>query len=576
LKILRHLTALAIAVLALSWQTAQGATTLLPPGENCFSALQPTSGGPGGTGTGFVGLLGAITPGTGGTTGTYGGVALTGGSGTGATANITVAGGVVTQVAVLNPGVQYVVGDVLSATSSTIGNASGFSVPVSSISINSSLAGGKIYFYVPNTNTFKQTWKDSGQVTLNQNPVPLDANGCAIIFGVGTYRQVLQDSLSNTIWDQLTTDTSAYNSTFWAGVAAGTPNVITLTDVGFNGTDGSVLNFTALATNTGATTINPSGYGAIPVLQDTTAGPVALVPGQIIQGNVISVVYRAQDNSFHLLNPPIQTAGGNSAPLCGASGLSITNGTSPNSIIAATANAAVTVSSSGIVIHRSNISLANINITTGISTSTANGMDGEAPGISAWLDVWLIDNGAASAGLVSLASGNGLTPTLPSGYIYICRIGAMFVDGSGNLLPTLQKGNNGQFVSAGTTATQPRIIANGTVGTFSATSPTLASTSITSCVPPTATQIKISLSTYWKSGTVGVGFVAPSTAWGGTNNGPNGSNGVVYPLYVDDGSFNGSISDWMILESTSTIGIAGVNAGFAVACMGWKDSVNAN
>lgn len=578
MKINRYLTALAIAVLALSWQAAQGATTLLPNGEQCFSALQPTSGGPGGTGTGFVGLLGAITAGTGGTTGTYGGVALTGGSGTGATANITVAGGVVTQVAVLNPGVQYVVGDVLSAVSATIGNVAGFSVPVSSISINSSLAGGKVYFYVPSTNTFKQTWKDSGQVTLNQNPVPLDANGCAIIYGVGMYREVLQDSLSNTVFDALTTDTSAYNSTFWAGVAGGSPNVITVVDTGFNGTDGSVLNFTALTTNTSSATINPSGYGTIPVLKDTTAGPIALVGTEIIQNNPISVVYRSSDNSFHLLNPPIQSASGNVAPLCGASGLKIVNGSSPNSIIAITANQINLLSSGGLNISRSNISITTMNITTGTSTSTVNGMDGEAPGTLAWQYIWLIDNGASSAALVSLASGNGLSPTLPSGYIYKCRIGAMLVDGSGNLVRSTQKGGNAQWtVVAGSNVAVSPNITNGIVGTYSTTSPTLVTQSIALFVPPTATEISVMATGRWKLGAAASVLVAPNTGWGGTNNGPLGSTGNVFPIYLDSSTpYAGSVTATMVLEDVTTIAIAISAAGGAVSALGWKDSVNAN
>lgn len=71
--------------------------------------------------TGVVGI-----PGAGGIDGTYNNVALTGGSGTGATANITVAGGVVTVVDIVNPGYNYVVGDVLSAASGDIGGVVGF------------------------------------------------------------------------------------------------------------------------------------------------------------------------------------------------------------------------------------------------------------------------------------------------------------------------------------------------------------------------------------------------------------------------------------------------------------------
>ena len=73
------------------------------------------------------------------------------------------------------------------------------------------LAGGKIYFYVPNSSVFKQTWQDAGQTVANPQPVVLDANGQAIIYGDGQYRQVVNDVHGNLIWDRLT-DSPALNS----------------------------------------------------------------------------------------------------------------------------------------------------------------------------------------------------------------------------------------------------------------------------------------------------------------------------------------------------------------------------
>lgn len=65
-------------------------------------------------------------------------------------------------------------------------------------------AAGKVYFYTPGTLTPKTTWRDAGQVTPNANPVVLDSAGRAIIYGTGTYRQILKDLFGNTVWDQLT------------------------------------------------------------------------------------------------------------------------------------------------------------------------------------------------------------------------------------------------------------------------------------------------------------------------------------------------------------------------------------
>lgn len=77
--------------------------------------------------------VGSITAGSGYANSTYNDVALTGGSGTGATANITVAGGVVTAVVLVNRGSGYTVGNTLSAAGASIGGGTGFSVPVATI-----------------------------------------------------------------------------------------------------------------------------------------------------------------------------------------------------------------------------------------------------------------------------------------------------------------------------------------------------------------------------------------------------------------------------------------------------------
>lgn len=84
---------------------------------------------------GVVDGLGSITGGTSYTNGKYFGVNLTGGSGSGAQADIVVSGATVTSVTIRNGGSLYAVGDTLSAAATSIGGTgSGFSVPVSSVS----------------------------------------------------------------------------------------------------------------------------------------------------------------------------------------------------------------------------------------------------------------------------------------------------------------------------------------------------------------------------------------------------------------------------------------------------------
>ena len=78
----------------------------------------------------LVGGSGYLTPGL------YSGVALTGGTGTGATADITVTGTAVTLVTLVSAGTGYTVGDSLSAADGSVGGRIGgspFSIPVASL-----------------------------------------------------------------------------------------------------------------------------------------------------------------------------------------------------------------------------------------------------------------------------------------------------------------------------------------------------------------------------------------------------------------------------------------------------------
>jgi len=84
--------------------------------------------------TSNIKTLGAITGGSLYVDNTYTNVPLTGGSGFSATADITVSGGAVTVVTIVDRGAGYQVGDVLSASNVNLGGAgSGFSIPVSAI-----------------------------------------------------------------------------------------------------------------------------------------------------------------------------------------------------------------------------------------------------------------------------------------------------------------------------------------------------------------------------------------------------------------------------------------------------------
>lgn len=155
------------------------------------------------------------------------------------------------------------------------------------------LAGGSVFFYIPGTTTFKNTWQDASQVTLNTNPVILDAAGEAVIYGLGAYRQLVQDSLGNLIWDQLTSSTDQ-GGIYSGGVSTGTAanQILAVTvPAGFSLTAGNQLTFIAGFTTTGATTLNANGTGAKNILKPGTSGPVPLAAGDFVVGNAVELFY---------------------------------------------------------------------------------------------------------------------------------------------------------------------------------------------------------------------------------------------------------------------------------------------
>lgn len=81
--------------------------------------------------TGAIATFGTRVNGSGYTSSTYTNVALSGGSGYGATANITVTSGAVTAATLVRPGQWYVVGDTLSCE--LIGAGTAFALPVATV-----------------------------------------------------------------------------------------------------------------------------------------------------------------------------------------------------------------------------------------------------------------------------------------------------------------------------------------------------------------------------------------------------------------------------------------------------------
>lgn len=240
----------------------------------------------------------------------------------------------------------------------------------------------------------------------------------------------------------------------------------------------------------------------------------------------------------------------------------VSNSGTPNSILDVTADFIELQNLSGAVYRASTVS-----VSPNISTSGAGGLDTGAKANSTWYSCWVIYHPITNT-VSSLFSLSATSPTLPSGYTFYVRVGWGRINSSGNFLRISQYGNTIQYVVGTNPAIVP-VMASGTSGTYSTTSPTLSSVATTSFVPPTAKTIKVVA----KASTVGANvrvIVAPNTAWGGTNNGPDGSNGMVYPIALDtDSVSHANVS--MVLESAA-VAWASSGTGTAIACLGWEDN----
>jgi hypothetical protein len=88
------------------------------------------------------------------------------------------------------------------------------------------LTSGTVDYYVPGTSTRKSTWQDIDATILNTNPVVLNAAGRALIWGDGSYREVVKDRNGNLQWDKVTSSAGSGGggggSTVGDGNAVGT------------------------------------------------------------------------------------------------------------------------------------------------------------------------------------------------------------------------------------------------------------------------------------------------------------------------------------------------------------------
>ena len=171
-------------------------------------------------------------------------------------------------------------------------------------------AGGKVYMYEPGTTTPKATFKDANGLVQNTNPTILDANGRGIFWGTGSYRQVLQDALGNTQWDQAVLAPSgaggvggAVGSTFCASTnTTGSANaqIISPNPAISALVIGNIYCAIAGFSNPGAMTLEVSATGFHNVMKQSAGGLGVLQGGEITVGQ--GYLFQWDGAEFQLLN----------------------------------------------------------------------------------------------------------------------------------------------------------------------------------------------------------------------------------------------------------------------------------
>ena len=191
------------------------------------------------------------------------------------------------------------------------------------------LASGKVYYYIPNTTTFKNTYQDDAGNTLNSNPIILDANGQCMAYGTGSYRQAVYDVNNNLIWDVQVDAPGNGNASFGnfsiAPSTLGTTLnfsynssvVATITSTGIvGGTYGVGLTNWTTATRPGAPTVGLIGYNSTTGLPETWNGTYwassgASANGVIYQNNLaITSNFTLNANNGGMSVGPINIASG--------------------------------------------------------------------------------------------------------------------------------------------------------------------------------------------------------------------------------------------------------------------------
>lgn len=260
-----------------------------------------------------------------------------------------------------------------------------------------------------------------------------------------------------------------------------------------------------------------------------------------------------------------------------ATGVPMSGGTSTGLVIqnnATTPNSQIDVTASEITMPNvlsGAYKQRSVAFTINCTTVGLNGMDTGVLPTSGWIYIYAISNGAVTGGLASLSSTN---PTMPAGYTYRKRIGAMPTDGSAHLYRVLQKANRAKYVVTPSTNTaSPRSIISqsSSIGNVNGT---YVAASVTSYVPPTAILIGLQLMVVsTTSGPALIVIIAPNNNYGGIGSTTNMPPITSVADISSNQQFNQGILAQLMLESSNIYIASTGGANLLIAAESWIDDV---
>lgn len=244
------------------------------------------------------------------------------------------------------------------------------------------------------------------------------------------------------------------------------------------------------------------------------------------------------------------------------------NGSFRNLSIKVASTTTVTVAADAVIVsdgtnYRSVVPSSTINLGT---NGGVNALDTGTIAVNTWYYIWVIAQTVTGGTVACLASTSSTAPTMPTGYTYKARIGAVqTIGGAATLYQTWQLGNQARYIVGAITAALPQI-ALPSGGSVSA--PTFVAKSVVRYVPTTASFIALNL--FASPSANNAVMVAPNNSYGAYNS-------TIYapPMVINVASSVATVSMFsnMMLESTNLYYAADASAGAFLFISGWTDNL---